>query len=104
MRVFTWEGLFTDEGSNFADNPLNYVPFSLSRGAFFAARPKSGIKIISLNTNFCNNQNWWLLINSTDPADQLQWLIKQLTESEELGEMVGGRLSIAQTAISNYRF
>ena len=22
MRVFTWEGLFTDEGSNFADNPL----------------------------------------------------------------------------------
>ena len=30
----------------------------------------------------------WLLINSTDPAGQLQWLINELQESEDAGEKV----------------
>ncbi|XP_046910955.2 sphingomyelin phosphodiesterase-like [Dermatophagoides farinae] len=57
-------------------------------GAYFATRAKKGLKIISLNTNFCNTQNWWVLLNATDPGQQLEWLIQQLTESERLGEMV----------------
>ena len=30
----------------------------------------------------------WLLINSTDPADQLQWLIQQLLQAEHDGDKV----------------
>lgn len=61
---------------------------TIERGAYFATRAKKGLKIISLNTNFCNTQNWWVLLNATDPGQQLEWLIQQLTESERLGEMV----------------
>ena len=38
--------------------------------------------------NYCNNQNWWLLLNSTDPADELTWLINELQSSELIGERV----------------
>ena len=30
----------------------------------------------------------WLLINSTDPAGQLQWMIGELQASEDIGEKV----------------
>ena len=32
--------------------------------------------------------NRWLLINSTDPADQLRWLVNELTLAEENGQKV----------------
>ena len=38
--------------------------------------------------NFCNTGNWWLLINTTDPAGQLQWLIEQLQDAENKGDKV----------------
>lgn len=38
--------------------------------------------------NYCNNLNWWLLLNSTDPADELTWLINELQVSELAGEKV----------------
>ena len=77
-----------------ANNLVSIVNF---RGAYFAVRAKSGLKIISLNTNFCNNQNWWILVNSTDPGNQLEWLIRQLTESEELNEMVSNDFDVIQS-------
>lgn len=49
---------------------------------------KSDLKLISLNMNYCNNQNWWLLLNSTDPADELSWLIRELQMSEILKHKV----------------
>jgi len=49
---------------------------------------RPGLKLISLNMNYCNNQNWWLLLNSTDPAGELQWLIRELQASELIGEKV----------------
>lgn len=38
--------------------------------------------------NYCNNKNWWLLINSTDPVSELQWLIYELQGAEINGEKV----------------
>jgi len=32
--------------------------------------------------------NFWLLLNSTDPADELQWLVYELKLSEFNGEKV----------------
>ena len=30
----------------------------------------------------------WLLINDTDPAGQLQWLVEQLADAEKVGDKV----------------
>ena len=44
--------------------------------------------MISLNMNFCNSGNWWLLINTTDPAGMLDWLITELQDAENKGDKV----------------
>jgi sphingomyelin phosphodiesterase len=38
--------------------------------------------------NYCNNKNWWLLLNSTDPVSELQWLVYELQGAEINGEKV----------------
>lgn len=47
-----------------------------------------GLRVVSLNMNFCSRENFWLMVNSTDPADQLQWLVTVLQASEDKGEKV----------------
>jgi sphingomyelin phosphodiesterase len=41
-----------------------------------------------MNTNYCPKENFWLLINATDPLNQLDWLAKTLQESEDKNEKV----------------
>ena len=43
----------------------------------------NNLKIISLNTQAGNDKNWFLLRDPTDPGRQLDWLEKELKESEE---------------------
>lgn len=57
-------------------------------GGFYTVKVQSGLRLVSLNMNFCAKENFWLLINATDPAGQLQWLINILQESESKGEKV----------------
>lgn len=47
-----------------------------------------GLRLVSLNMNFCARENFWLMVNSTDPGDQLQWLVHILQASEDKGEKV----------------
>ncbi|KAI9495494.1 Metallo-dependent phosphatase-like protein [Zychaea mexicana] len=56
--------------------------------ASYVARPVAGLKLISLNTNFCYTMNWWLYEHpmEKDPNGILEWLIEQLQESEDKGE------------------
>ncbi|CAO3609031.1 unnamed protein product [Cunninghamella blakesleeana] len=56
----------------------------------YVARPLKGLKLISLNTNFCYTLNWWLYQqpNQLDPNGILKWLVEQLQESEDIGERV----------------
>ncbi|XP_077499855.1 sphingomyelin phosphodiesterase-like [Amblyomma americanum] len=61
---------------------------TVHRAGFYSTRPFPGLKVISLNTNYCSSLNWWLLINATDPAQQLAWLVNELRESEAEGEKV----------------
>ncbi|KAI9259430.1 Metallo-dependent phosphatase-like protein [Phascolomyces articulosus] len=58
--------------------------------ASYATRPRAGLKLISLNTNFCYNMNWWLYEHpmEKDPNGVLEWLITQLQDSEDRGERV----------------
>ncbi|XP_037914382.1 sphingomyelin phosphodiesterase isoform X1 [Hermetia illucens] len=64
------------------------VSHTVRRGAFYSVLLRPGFRIISLNMNYCNNKNWWLLLNSTDPATELQWLIYELQSAEFSNEKV----------------
>ncbi|XP_059480867.1 sphingomyelin phosphodiesterase isoform X1 [Neocloeon triangulifer] len=63
-----------------------WLPASTSptvrKGAFYSVLVRPGFRVISLNMNNCNNKNWWLLLNSTDPGHELQWLIYELQAAE----------------------
>jgi len=61
---------------------------TIGQGAYYSTILKPGFKLISLNMNYCNNKNWWLLINGTDPTDELKWLIFELQSSEFAEEKV----------------
>jgi len=47
---------------------------SILRGAFYTTIVRPGLRLISLNMNYCAPENYWLFINATDPLDQLQWV------------------------------
>ncbi|XP_049544955.1 sphingomyelin phosphodiesterase isoform X2 [Anopheles darlingi] len=64
------------------------VSHTVRRGAFYSVLVRPGYRIISLNMNYCNNKNWWLLLNSTDPATELQWFIYELQSAEFANEKV----------------
>ncbi|CAF3896250.1 unnamed protein product, partial [Adineta steineri] len=61
---------------------------SIERGAFYTTLIRPGLRLISLNMNYCTSDNYWLIINSTDPLDQLQWLIQWLQYAEDHEEKV----------------
>ena len=71
---------------------MHAEPYSLCIriGGFYALSPRPGLRLISLNMNFCSRENFWLLINSTDPAGQLQWLVGELQAAEDRGDKVRG--------------
>ena len=49
---------------------------------------KDDLRVISLNTNFCNNFNFWLLLNFNDPHRHLHWMYRQLHKAEVNKERV----------------
>jgi sphingomyelin phosphodiesterase len=61
---------------------------TIRKGGYYVVKVTEHLKVISLQTNFCNTGNYWLLINSTDPAGQLQWLVEQLLQAERDGDKV----------------
>ncbi|XP_065062750.1 sphingomyelin phosphodiesterase-like [Rhopilema esculentum] len=61
---------------------------TILKGGYYTALVRKGLRIISLNMNYCNNMNWWLMINNTDPAGQLQWMIGVLEGAEKNNEKV----------------
>lgn len=42
-------------------------------------------KVISINTQACNDMNWWLLDNRQDPGQQIEWLENELASLEKQG-------------------
>lgn len=57
-------------------------------GAFYSLQLYPGLRLVSLNMNYCPNENFYLYINSSDPLGQLAWLINILQKSENIGEKV----------------
>uniref|UniRef100_K1QR84 Sphingomyelin phosphodiesterase n=1 Tax=Magallana gigas TaxID=29159 RepID=K1QR84_MAGGI len=75
-----------------ADSWKNWLPQetmpTIKSGGFYTVKLGDKFRLISLNMNYCNNMNWWLLINTTDPTGQLQWLVDTLQQSEDSKEKV----------------
>ncbi|CAF0932808.1 unnamed protein product [Rotaria sordida] len=61
---------------------------SIEHGGFYTTIIRPGLRLISLNMNYCSWENFWLFINSTDPLDQLQWMIQWLQYAEDHEEKV----------------
>ncbi|NWV01032.1 ASM phosphodiesterase, partial [Upupa epops] len=59
---------------------------------FSSAPLAPGLRLVALNMNYCSQANFWLLVNSTDPAGQLRWLGQELAEAESAGDKVLGAL------------
>ncbi|CAO3616653.1 unnamed protein product [Cunninghamella echinulata] len=81
----SWNGWLSY--NNDGDDPKNDIE---NNTGSYVARPLHGLKLISLNTNFCYTLNWWLYQqpNERDPNGILKWLVEQLQESEDMGERV----------------
>ncbi|XP_064594947.1 sphingomyelin phosphodiesterase-like [Liolophura sinensis] len=75
-----------------ADSWKTWLPpettLTIKNGAFYTVSPYPGFRIVSINTNYCNNYNWWLLLNTTDPAGELSWLVGVLQAAENNKEKV----------------
>ncbi|KHJ94649.1 Ser/Thr phosphatase family protein, partial [Oesophagostomum dentatum] len=56
--------------------------------ASYVVYPKPGLKLISVNTIYCSEFNFYLYINQTDPDATLQWLVEELADSERKGDKV----------------
>lgn len=50
--------------------------------------PATGVRVLGINTQMCDNMNLWLILNDTDPANHLQWLRSALYAAEQAGEAV----------------
>lgn len=56
------------------------TPLKLKDGRIF-----NNTKIIGINTQACNNMNWWLIKNRYDPGNEIEWLENELKELEATG-------------------
>ncbi|KAA0186014.1 hypothetical protein HAZT_HAZT006898 [Hyalella azteca] len=61
---------------------------TLLKGGYYTVTPYPGLRVLSINSNYCNSMNWWLMIAHKDPTEQLVWMDRQLAEAEAAGEKV----------------
>ena len=65
------------------EGEIHLIYFLLSVSTHFLKillRP--GLRLISLNTNVCNNLNFWILLDFADPAKHLHWIYRNLHKAE----------------------
>ena len=88
--IFFLKWLYDTAADTWSDSLDASSQHRLENGGFFAQRVK-GFKdliAISLNMNFGDPENWWLLADSTDPYEMLQWLSDTLQKAEDNGDKV----------------
>ncbi|XP_056647542.1 sphingomyelin phosphodiesterase 1-like isoform X1 [Diorhabda sublineata] len=68
--------------------PVDDIKDTILKGGYYTVSPKKGFRVIVLNSNVCNINNWWLLYDPVDPYGQLKWLTEVLKESEQNNERV----------------
>lgn len=58
------------------------------RHGYYTELVKPGFRVVAINSNFCNNQNFWILTSDGDPGHQNRWLIDVLYAAEMDNEKV----------------
>ncbi|CAF0747954.1 unnamed protein product [Brachionus calyciflorus] len=61
---------------------------NILKGGFYTFELYPGLRLFALNNVYCYAYNFWLFIDSFDPLEQLNFLVKVLQESENKGEKV----------------
>lgn len=46
---------------------------TMQYGGYYQARVRPGLRVVSLNSNYFTNDNFWLLVNQTAAYEQLNW-------------------------------
>lgn len=64
------------------------VSETVRTGGYYTALVYPGLRIVSLNLNYCYVSNWWIYYKSQDPASGLAWLNRVLEQAERDGEKV----------------
>lgn len=64
------------------------VSTTVRYGGYYTTLIRPGLRIVSMNNNYCYTNNWWILLKSQDPASGLFWLNQVLEEAERDGEKV----------------
>ncbi|KAK6047138.1 Ser/Thr phosphatase family protein [Cooperia oncophora] len=59
----------------------------LYRGSY-SVKVTDGLRLISLNTGFCENTNFFLYLNQSDPDGTMTWFVSELFKAELTGESV----------------
>ena len=71
-----------------ADGLLGEEREVFRRNGFYSTLVKPGLRVIAINNNFCIGMNFFMMLDFSDPAGQLGWLVDELVQSEEQGEVV----------------
>lgn len=85
---FSISWLYSELSKQWSNFLRTDISKTMIKGAYYSVPVEEGFRIISINMNYCNNKNVWLLLNNTDPADELHWLIKELQAAENRKERV----------------
>ncbi len=64
------------------------VSSTVRYGGFYTALAQPGLRIVSMNMNYCYIFNYWTYYKSQDPASILTWLNQVLEDAESAGEKV----------------
>ena len=64
------------------------VSETIRYGGYYTTLAKPGLRIVSMNMNYCYNLNLWTLSVSQDPASGLLWLSQVLEQAEAANEKV----------------
>ncbi|KAK7076989.1 Sphingomyelin phosphodiesterase [Halocaridina rubra] len=64
------------------------VAQSVAYSAYYSTLIKPGLRVLSINTNYCYGFNWWLIYDDVDPGTELDWMAKELDAAEAAGEKV----------------
>lgn len=75
-------------------NWKNWIPekdlVTARKGGYYTTLIRKGLRVVTLNNNYCSDDSWWLLVGdySVDPAGQLKWLVQVMQQAEDDGEKV----------------
>ena len=69
------------------------------QNGFYSTLVTEGLRLISLNTNFCQGENFYLFLDFSDPADMLAWLVQELFAAEQAGNTQNGMLCLVVTIL-----